>query len=148
MHPVCQILDTVDKIRDEKNAEAVPLNESNREGKLSRRRKDALKKIAPIIPFFISLIIFKSFLSPTRHPRQNLTTSYHNSEYGKASHPAIHRHFWSRCPNAPHAPPHPPSTICRHPPSPDGRIPCVRPVAQNENSLRNDSLAFDETVNQ
>ena len=40
------------------------------------------------------------------------------------------------------------STICRRPPRPDGRIACVRPVAQNENSLRNDSLAFDETVNQ
>ena len=38
-------------------------------------------------------------------------------------------------------------TICRRPPSPDGRIASVRPVAQNENSLRNDYLAFDETVN-
>ena len=34
------------------------------------------------------------------------------------------------------------------PPSPDGRIACVRPVAQNENSIQNDSLAFDETENQ
>ena len=39
-------------------------------------------------------------------------------------------------------------TICRRPPSPVGRIACVRPVAQNKNSIRNDSLAFDETVNQ
>ena len=36
-------------------------------------------------------------------------------------------------------------TICRRPPCPDGRIPCVRPVAtQNENSLRSNSLADDE----
>ena len=45
--------------------------------------------------------------------------------------------------NAPHAPPHLLSTICRRPPSPDGRIACVRPVAQNENSLRSNSLASD-----
>ena len=34
-------------------------------------------------------------------------------------------------------------TICRRPPSPVGRIACVRPVAQNENSIRNNSLASD-----
>ena len=39
-------------------------------------------------------------------------------------------------------------TICHRHPSPVGRIACVRPVAQNENSLRNNSLAFNETVNQ
>ena len=35
-------------------------------------------------------------------------------------------------------------TICRRPPRPDGRIPCVRFTAQNETLLRNNSLASDQ----
>ena len=39
-------------------------------------------------------------------------------------------------------------TICRRPPRPDGRIPCVRFTAQNENLLRNNSLASDQKENE
>ena len=34
-------------------------------------------------------------------------------------------------------------TICRRSPRPDGRIPCVRPVAQNENMIRTDSQDYE-----
>jgi hypothetical protein len=68
-------------------------------------------------------------------------------QIGNRLFPNCRHHLVGRVvPNAPHAPPHPLSTICRRPPSPDGRIACVRPVAQNENSLL--SLLMRQRMNE
>ncbi len=82
---------------------------------------------ALVIPFFISIFTFTPY-SPLTAKSYTFVSQFRirqSEPSRKPSPPLVGRVV----PNAPHAPPHPPSTICHRPPSPYGRIPCVHSYA-------------------